>query len=215
MTWIARFLAIQVPIDHGTRIRNRDRGPSRFKHQGTKLPGDLETSKPGQTGPAGILVLQVYRLCRPLSRHGTAINMVSGSQVKRRDQGPRDVMAQVPSSVPCDQGDVLSLTPWTSLPRPRQLGIKVPARRVRLDRKGSLAAWILGNLVTQFAWSPTCQGGMRTLEPGFVETCSTLRHWSMIDIGDYRIRPTKATWNIGKWAAWSQGVRASMAVKAP
>ena len=51
-------------------------------HQGTKLPGDLETSKPGQTGPAGILVLQVYRLCRPLSRHGTAINMVSGSQVK-------------------------------------------------------------------------------------------------------------------------------------
>ena len=88
MTWITRSLAIQVPIDHGTRIRNRDRGPSRFKHQGTKLPGDLETSKPGQIGPAGILVLQVYRLCRPLSRHGTAITMVSGSQVKAMTKVP-------------------------------------------------------------------------------------------------------------------------------
>ena len=82
MTWITGFLVIQVPIDHGTSIGNLDRGPSQFEYQGTKLPGDLETSKPRQTGPAEILVLQVYRLCRPLSRHGTAITMVSRSQVK-------------------------------------------------------------------------------------------------------------------------------------
>ena len=45
-------------------------------------PGTLRPRNLGKPDSAGTLVLQVYRLCRPLSRHGTAINMVSGSQVK-------------------------------------------------------------------------------------------------------------------------------------